>query len=198
MKELSTHIKLFVDWLESRSIGYAIVGGIAVSFRAIERTTKDVDIAISVKDDKEAENIILSLTSLGYRVDTLLEQKISNRLATVRLLNGFEDSIYIDLLFASSGIENEIIQDADVIEILPNVKAKVASLSSLIAMKVLSADSDDRLQDILDIKSLIKNASQIDLDSAKNLMKLITERNYNRNKDLIAEFDSYLNRFLPK
>ncbi len=40
--------------LESITSAYALVGGLAVSARAEPRTTRDVDLAVSVADDREA------------------------------------------------------------------------------------------------------------------------------------------------
>lgn len=62
----------------------ALVGGLAVSARAEPRTTRDVDIAVSVPDDEAAEQLIWRLQSSGYTVEMLLEQERTGRIATVR------------------------------------------------------------------------------------------------------------------
>ena len=194
MKELEHHIKILVEWFNKNQISYALVGGIAVSFRATERTTKDVDFAIAVDSDLEAEVQIRELISLGYKVDTLLEQSKTKRLATVRLLNGIQDSVYIDLLYSSTGIEKEIVGSAEYIEIFPDLELKVATISSLLAMKVLAA-SEKRPQDLIDIKELLSESSDSDRDLTKQLLQLIMERGFGRNKDLINDFQDYIERF---
>jgi len=110
-------------------------------------------------------------------------------------MSGGEVPVYVDLLFASSGIENEIIADATVVEIFPGLPVKLASVPALIAMKVLSADFEERPQDIIDLRYLIKAAGKDDLASARNLIDLITKRKYNRNKDLLNELHEYVARF---
>jgi hypothetical protein len=44
-------------------------------------------------------------------------------------------SAFIDLLFANSGIEDEIVRRADRLEVLPDVFMPVASIGHLIALK---------------------------------------------------------------
>jgi hypothetical protein len=72
--------------LEAAERTWCLIGGLAVSARAEPRTTRDVDIAVAVADDADAERVIFSLQGSGYRVMTVLEQTSTRRLATVRLL----------------------------------------------------------------------------------------------------------------
>lgn len=44
----------------------------------------------------------------------------------------------VDLLFASSGIENEVVASADLLEVLPGLTVPVATTAHLIALKVLA------------------------------------------------------------
>ncbi len=41
MKEFENSIREMVSWFTKNDIKFAIIGGIAVSFQTIERTTKD-------------------------------------------------------------------------------------------------------------------------------------------------------------
>ena len=175
---------------------FAIIGGIAVSIRTIERFTKDLDIAIAVESDGEAEAIVHSLSRLGYFVETIIEHDEANRLATVRFSIPGPPKMLLDLLFASSGIESEIVAAAEEAEIFPGMQGLVATVSSLIALKVLSADNARRLQDIIDLHNLFKEASPKDLAEARQLLDLITKRGFNRNKDLQKDLDGYIEQFM--
>ena len=93
--------------LGSRGRQFALVGGLAVSVRAEVRFTRDVDIAVLVTDDADAEQLVLELRQSGYRAVASVEHETKRRLSTVRLLGG--DGVKVDLLFASSGIEHEIV-----------------------------------------------------------------------------------------
>ena len=107
-------------------------------------------------------------------------------MATVRLLPPGEDAegIVLDLLFASSGIESEVTATAELLEILPKLKLPVARTSHLIALKVLSRDDVRRPTDLADLRSLIARASREDIQEAEELLSLITQRGYHRDRDL--------------
>lgn len=154
-----------------------------------------MDIAVAVQSDREAEEIVLSLSRIGYFVETVIEQDEANRLATVRFSVPGPPKILVDLLFASSGLEREIVATAEEAEIFPGIPGLVATIPSLIALKVLSADPKRRLQDIIDLQHLIREATTREIETARGFMRLITERRFNRNKDLQKDFDGYLTQF---
>jgi len=96
--------------LSVRGQGFALVGGIAVSVRAEPRLTRDLDLAVAVANDGEAEALIHALVNDGYRVIAIVEQEATSRLATARLVSPGESTtgVVADLLFASVGIEQTI------------------------------------------------------------------------------------------
>jgi predicted nucleotidyltransferase len=167
---------------------FAIVGGLAVSARCEPRLTRDVDIAMAVSGDDDAEEVVLRLQRLGYRVVTTLEQDVTRRLATVRLQSSeVEDAgALLDLLFASSGIEAEIAARAEPIEILSGISAPVAQPGHLIALKILARDDRLRPQDAMDLRSLLRDASAADLALAREALALIHARGFHRGRDLSA------------
>jgi hypothetical protein len=192
MQELESSIKEVITWLDSQSIGYALIGGLAISFRTVERFTKDIDLVIAVSEDSQAEKIVREISLLGYKVKTLLEQTKHGKIATVRLIKDTANGIiFVDLLFASSGIEQEIVMSAEQIDIFPNFPVNVASLPALLALKILSVDIDSRPQDVVDIKNLLKEADENEITNAKELLLLIQKRSYNRKKDLMQELSNY-------
>jgi len=97
------------------------VGGLAVSVRTEPRFTRDADIAVLVADDRDAEALVRALQARRWRVVAAIEQEAARRLATVRLAPADEGVLgtVVDLLFASSGIEPEIVAAADPIEAVP-------------------------------------------------------------------------------
>ena len=189
-------LRRVVDDLASIDGRVALVGGLAVSARAEPRFTRDLDFAVAVADDQEAERIVFALQSRGYRVQMALEQEMTGRLATVRLLppRATEDETLADLLFASSGIESEIVERADVLTVLPGLPIPVASVGHLIAMKVLSHDAERRPRDADDLLALMAIARSGDLDEARAALTLIRARGCSRGKDL----DAVLARFLAR
>jgi predicted nucleotidyltransferase len=168
---------------------WAIVGGFAVSARAEPRFTRDVDIAVAVANDNAAESLVRRLLTQQYRLLASVEQDAVGRLATVRLGTTADTAanVVVDLLFASCGIEPEIAEAAEEIEILPGLVAPVATTAHLIAMKLLARDDDRRPQDSGDLRALIEASSDNDIGDARIAIELITLRGFNRNRDLAAE-----------
>lgn len=174
--------------LVARKRGFALVGGLAVSLRAEVRFTRDVDVAVSVSDDVDAEGLLHDLASDGFRPIATVEHESVGRLSTVRL--GSPEGVVVDLLFASCGIEAEITARALDVE-LPQMGAlPVARAEELLAMKVLSM-RDARLQDRLDALRLIELASA-DLDVVRANLVLIEQRSYHRGQDLRKKLEELL------
>jgi predicted nucleotidyltransferase len=174
--------------LRSLKLKWSLIGGMAVSARSEPRFTRDLDVAIAVASDDEAEEIVRKMRERGLTVMAILEQQVTNRMSTVRLSPTGNESTMIDLLFASSGIEPEIVQAAEEVEIAPGLKVPTARVGHLIALKVLSSN-ETRLQDLVDLQQLLLVADESERNRAKEAVKLITERGYNRGKDLERELE---------
>jgi Nucleotidyl transferase AbiEii toxin, Type IV TA system len=176
--------------LDALNVPWAVIGGLAVSARAAPRFTQDVDFAVFAATDDEAESIIYRMQVRGYAVGMLVEQEEAGRLATVRLTRPVPGSahLFIDLLFASSGIEDLVVRQAERIEILPGCVAPVACVGHLIALKLLSAD-ERRLQDYLDLRALAAVAEPGDLAQARTAVDAITARGFNRGRNLVQDLE---------
>lgn len=176
--------------LAALRVSHAIVGGLAVSARTEPRFTRDADVCVPVHDDHEAEELIGFLQGNGYRVLALVEHDRAGRLASVRLAApppGGED-VVLDLLFASSGVEPEVVASAQEIELFEGLRVPVASVAALIALKVLARDDARRPQDRVDLAALLRVASDEDVEETRRLLGLIGERGYARGRDLAAAF----------
>lgn len=183
MNALDNALRAIVADLRSQRVGFALVGGLAVSAWVEPRFTRDADLAISVEDDAEAERVVANLRTSGYSVLALVEQEAVGRLATVRLEKG---GAIVDLLFASSGIEPEIVAAAEQMEILDRLEVPVASVGHLIAMKLLSSDLDRRPTDIADLHQLAQAASDEDWMLASLACATIEARGFARSRDLTS------------
>lgn len=179
------------DLAESKT-PFALVGGLAVSARTEPRFTRDADVAVIVDSDEQAEELVYGLKSRGYSIDALVEQEAVGRLATVRLSPSDMDlrGIVVDVLFASSGIEREVVQNAERLRVLEGIEVPVATVGHLIALKVLSRDDVKRSQDLVDLRALLNVASDSDLRLARMALALISERGYARGRDLLRDFES--------
>lgn len=173
--------------LDALRLRWALIGGLAISVRSAPRFTRDLDFAVAVTNDSEAENVVHRLGGRGYRPVEVLEQEYAERLSGVRPEHSGSDVI-IDLLFASSGIENEVVAGATRLEVLPQLSAPVATAGHLIALKILAG----RNQDLTDLGQLIPAASAADLDTARDAVRLIRARGFNREQDVVADLEKLI------
>ena len=187
MTQLESVLRRAATNLGDAGARFALVGGLAISVRTEPRFTRDADFVIAVADDREAESLVRQLQSDGYTVNTTVEQDVLGRLASVRLIPPrAADVSVVDLLFASSGIEAEVVDEAEPLEILPTLIVPVAQVGHLIALKLLARDDITRPQDVIDLRALLKNAASLDFERAQKAIALITERGYHRGRDLLA------------
>jgi predicted nucleotidyltransferase len=170
--------------LDAHRHAWALVGGLAVGARAEPRTTRDVDVAIAVDDDRAAERVVFELGHAGYRVDATIEHTKTGRLATARLRGAEDPRVLIDLLFASAGIEPEVVAHAERIRVASGLVVPVASIGHLVAMKVLARDDRRRPQDADDLRNLLAVATASDRRVARRAVRLIEERGYARRRNL--------------
>ena len=193
MTSLEAALRKIGTELTQAGVPFALVGGLAVSVRTEPRFTRDADLVVALAGDAEAEALIHNLRAHGYGIEAVVEQEAVGRLATVRLTPSREPHApVVDLLFASSGIEAEVVADAEPIELLPELRMAVARTGHLIALKVLSRDDVKRPQDIADLRALLRAASPPELERARKSLALIATRGYHRGRDLALEIDRLL------
>jgi hypothetical protein len=94
----------------------------------------------------------------------------------------------VDLLFASSGIEQETVRHAEVLEVIPRLPAPIATVGHLLALKILARDDRNRPQDHDDIRQLLRVAAPRDVAQARRALA-VTRRGYHRGKRLAADLD---------
>ena len=153
-----------------------------MSVRTEPRFTRDADLAVAVEGDDDVESLVFRLRALGYEPFAIIEHQTTGRIATVRLGHASDDSI-TDLMFASTGIEAEIVAAAELLDVAPPSRLPVAITGHLIAMKLLSR-ADDRPLDDADLLSLGAVATEADWRSALEAVGLITQRGFHRGRDL--------------
>lgn len=168
---------------------WALVGGLAVSVRTAPRFTRDLDLAVAVPDDEAAERLIRQLHGQGFHTFATVEHEKTKRMATARLSTGTAraEGLVLDILFASSGIEKEVCAAAEELTVFPDLTIPVASLYHLMILKVLSRDDRARPQDAGDLRQLIAAAQPGDLAAACAAGRLIEQRGYNRERNLIRQ-----------
>ena len=195
MSALAGALRHVVVELQARGADFALVGGLAVSARSEPRFTRDVDVAVSVASDPEAEGLVRSFLEHGWRVLAQVEQDETARLATARLAPPAQvitAGVVVDLLFASSGLEPEIVAAAEPLEVLEEIVIPVATVAHLLALKILAQDESTRPQDRVDARMLLAVANAQDLEETRVCLDLIGKRGFHRGKDLSRELDDLI------
>ncbi len=182
VSQLAQTLQTFISAFP-RDRAFALVGGLAVSVRTEPRFTRDVDVAVAVTDDADAERIVYSLREHGFVTLAAIESTTAKRLATVRLR--MRESPFVDLLFAACGVESEIVSAASVVRVLGLV-VPVATVGHLIAMKLVSNDPARRPRDAQDLVELAKVADALEWDRATQAVQLIHARGFDRGRDLLG------------
>lgn len=173
-------------------IRFALIGGLAVSVRTEPRFTRDIDLAVAVSGDLQAEAVVARVVP-PFRLIATVEHEQLDRLAAVRLSagHGSTEGAVVDLLFASSAIEGEVAAEAEVLEVLPGISVPVATVGHLIALKLL-AHGPDRPQDQVDLAALLPAADGVERARAYAAVQLIIERGAARGRDLAGDLDRAL------
>jgi len=180
MSNILTQLKYVCQDLNELRAKWALIGALAVGVYGEPRTTKDIDIAVVVANKAEQEALVNEFVKRGYGPPQLLwhampAHKLGNRL---QVRGNVPNPTVVDLLFSSSGIENEVVTRAQKLEVFPGLEIPVASRGHLIAMKVLSKDDFDRIRDNSDLQQLVNGASEIDLDEARAALDLMCSSYY--------------------
>jgi predicted nucleotidyltransferase len=197
MNSLETLLQRISLVLSKQKQAWALVGGLAVSVRTEPRFTRDLDLAVAVSSDREAEALVHSLLGEGFQTFATVEHEESKRLATARIapFGSSPQGLVLDMLFASSGIETDICMAAESLLVFPKLAVPVARMYHLIALKVLSRDDRTRPQDVADLRQLIAAADPSDLALACDAARLIERRGFNRERDLVAALNEVWNEF---
>jgi hypothetical protein len=191
LSRLERSLRQVADDLNDLGYRWALVGGLAVSARCEPRFTRDIDLAVSVAGDADAERLVHGLVARRYRVRAVVEQEAVSRLATARLVPPGEDEagVVVDALFASSGIEPEIVSAAPVLQVGSDLRIPVATVGHLIALKLLSRDDETRPLDRADLLALLGVADDADLEQARAAVGLIERRGFQRDRNLPADLE---------
>ena len=186
MSLLSTAAEVLAS-LRQENIKGCLIGGLAVSARCNPRFTLDIDLAVVIDTDAQAERIMHALVARGLQTLGIVEQESVGRMAMARLST--QDGLSIDLLIASSGIEAEVVANAETLEVARGVLLPVARTGHLIALKLLSV-APGRETDSADLRNLAAVATEDEWRFASEAIQLIAERGYARERQLATDLQA--------
>jgi len=190
VSSLVSAVKRVVQDLSELKVRFAIVGALAIGSRGRVRQTLDADIAVSLPDINKSDELINSLVLRGYGINNLYRNESKLALARLFSPDNLNNLFEIDLLFDLCGIEQEVIDMAEVLEIWPGISAPIARMPALLAMKARCQELPERIQDKADlVNQLIPFATLSDIEEARILIQLVEQRGYNEGRSLLQDFN---------
>jgi hypothetical protein len=139
--DLYRELRAIIDALDRAGVGYALVGGLAVSIYTTPRATEDVDMAIAPED---ADNAVTTLAIIGFRQHGRAMTVANGRLEIRRLLKiDGTDLLPLDILVARDPGLAALLQDRVAVD-WEGRPINIVSVASLRALKRLRGSAQDR------------------------------------------------------
>lgn len=167
MEELFDVLAMVVEALEEHRVTYALIGGMATSYRSQPRFTKDVDFLLQIPQ-VTLPGLLDTLAAQNYRFDQLavIREWIQHHMVVLTYRG-----VRIDWLKAIIPAYQHILERATD-ETWAGRRIRVASSEGLILMKLAAA----RTQDWLDIENLAAaEGARLDVDWIREEWKTMSQ-----------------------
>jgi len=129
----------FHEFLTSREIPYAIIGGIAVQFWGEPRGTEDLDLTVMVPIEKESGLIEELAARFPSRIPDAAGFARRNRVLLLRASNG----VPVDVSLGLPGYDQQMFQRTQSFSLDPHHEVRVCSAEDLIIHKALAGRAND-------------------------------------------------------
>ncbi len=183
--QLAVALSQLAKALDGVGAQFALVGGLAASARSEARFTRDIDVAVAIESDEQAEHLVWQLGQRGFKAIATVEQEATARLATARLSG--DNGVVCDLVFATCGIESEIVRTAEPLEVFPETRIPTANVEALLAMKTLSV-TPKRPRDLGDIRAMMLANPDFDEQQVARYLEMVEARGYARGQALLDKW----------
>lgn len=155
--ELIATLRTVAAILQRRGVRYALMGGLAVVARGRVRTTKDIDLLMTISQ-LALPGLLEDLTAAGFPLDLSDAIQRWNYEGLMPLRSG--SGIRIDFMKAVLPVFDKILQRASE-EDFQGLKLRVIDVEGLLLLKLIAF----RPQDQLDVQALLAaNVGRIDLE----------------------------------
>lgn len=166
MTEFSEVLLTLKNFLEQNKVPYMVIGGIANLVWGETRLTRDIDITLSVPNDKLQELLNAFPENFKARVTNPLHFIKTTRVLPIRV-----DKVLVDFVFAGIPYEELAIERAVDIQ-LDDLSIKIISAEDLVIHKAIS----ERARDFEDITGiLLKQNKKLDKKYILNWLKQFAE-----------------------
>ncbi|KXH70188.1 MAG: hypothetical protein AM326_01195 [Candidatus Thorarchaeota archaeon SMTZ-45] len=167
MDEFTEILKFVSSYLNDHGIEYVIVGGVAVMYHGVPRTTVDIDILLQI-DDAEIDSFSDFLNSKGFNAsaDDMRSALIEGSYSTIFYMDTL---LRLDLQGVISTFDRLTIERAVAIEFL-EVSIKLGTAEDTIVNKVLFQGE----QDIRDAHGIFQiNRERLDMSYIESTCKML-------------------------
>ena len=164
---------------------FAVVDGVAAEGDTAH-VTNAVDFAVGADDDADVQSILDALRAQGF--EARIAERSKGRMSAAQLDWGDDD---VRLLFASTGIEREIVNDARDAEVTGVGRLRLARVEDLLAVKIVRIAAT-RPRDRADAHVLLMQNPELRLGDVSERLALITSRGFHREQDLAAKLQFLL------
>jgi len=148
-------LRRLVAALDSLNIAFAVIGGVAVSIRAVPRYTADVD-AVIWTSHSDLQDLVVKLRGFGFA--TRAQDPIGFARRNRLILLEDPEGVHVDLSIGGLPFEENTIRNADRIQVENDLSIPVAGVESLIVMKAIAS----RPKDLEDIRNLLATNAPVD------------------------------------
>lgn len=165
--------EILIAEFQKNKIDFALIGGHALIFAGVERTTVDIDFAVLLEQSDIVDGI---MKKYGYKA-LHRTQDVAN------YSSQFAEFGQVDFLFAHRKYALQMLKRAEPKEIF-GFKIKIVKPEDLIGLKVQSSSNDPQRyhKDMSDVEEIIsKNIKSLDLELVKEYFKL-----FEKEKELTA------------
>lgn len=167
MDEFPEILRFVSDYLNDQKIEYVIVGGVAVMYHGVPRTTIDIDIILQI-DDAEIDSFSKYLNVKGFdaSADYLRSAFIDRSHGTIFYMDTL---MRLDIQGVNSAFDRMTLERAITIELL-NVHIKLGTAEDTLINKILFQGE----QDLRDAHGIFKiNREKLDLDYIESTCKML-------------------------
>lgn len=163
IRRLEPTLRALHDWFNSTGTPYLIIGGVAVSLLSKPRTTRDVDIVVTIDEEGWAA-FLESATTFGFvpRIDDPLGFALRSR---VLLLMHESERTRVDVSLGALPFELESIRNAVVVRV-GEIELCLPRVEDLIIMKAVAS----RPIDLADIATLLDFHPDVDRSRIRRLI----------------------------
>ncbi len=148
-----------VAWLEDVGTPYAVIGGVAVTLRALPRYTQDIDLVVWAAT-ADWPGLVERAAAFGItpRRDDVLEFAARTRVLLLQHASG----VPLDVSCGVLTFEEHVTRDASVVQV-GNLRVRLATAEHLLVLKAIAA----RPQDHADMHAIVRASRDLDLASAR-------------------------------